>query len=190
MKLFLVRHGETKENEERILMGHHHGILTEKGKEQAKATALSLKGYKLDQIYSSDLNRCVDTAEFIKEYHPDTPVTFTHELRERNLGNLQGKKSASVDWDGLPGDGDHKKPENGESIAELKIRALDFVKRLYEQHPNDSILLVSHNGWIKQILSHFTGVHSKDIHTIENAQIVEIEIGKNMTGRILNQNKL
>jgi broad specificity phosphatase PhoE len=185
MKLFLVRHGETKENEAGVLMGHHHGILTEKGKAQARETALSLKDYKLDHIYSSDLNRCVDTAEFIKEFHPDTPLTFTKELRERNLGNLQGQKSASVDWDGLPGDGDRKKPEGGESIAELKARALNFVRQAYKQHPNDSILLVSHNGWIKQIVSHFTGVHSKDVAKVGNAQIIKVEIGENMTGKNL-----
>lgn len=185
MKLFLVRHGETKENEAGVLMGHHHGILTEKGKMQARETALSLKNYKLDYIYSSDLNRCVDTAELIKEFHPDTPLTFTKELRERNLGNLQGQKSASVNWDSLPGEGDHKKPEDGESIAELKIRALNFVRQMYEQHPNDSILFVSHNGWIKQIISYFTGIHSKDIAKVENAHVIEIEIGENMTGKIL-----
>ena len=103
MKLFLVRHGETEENLAGVLMGHHHGVLTEKGKQQAKETAEILKSYKFNHIYSSDLNRCVDTAEFIKEFHPDTALTFTKELRERNLGVFQGQPNKSVDWDNLPG---------------------------------------------------------------------------------------
>jgi len=185
MRLFLVRHGETEENVAGILMGHHHGVLTEQGKRQAEETAEALKNNHLSHIYSSDLNRCVDTAELIKEFHPDTPLTFTKELRERNLGVLQGKPSASVDWEGLPGEEDDKKPEGGESIAELKVRALDFVSKLYEQHPSDNILFVSHNGWIKQIISYYTGTHSKDIAKVGNAQIIEVEVNEGLTGRII-----
>lgn len=186
MKLFLVRHGETEENVAGVLMGHHHGILTDNGKQQAKETAEALKPYKFNHIYSSDLNRCVDTAELIKEFHPDTPLTFTKELRERNLGVLQGKPNVSVDWEGLPGEGDHKKPEGGESIAELKVRALDFIQKLYDQYPDESILLISHNGWIKQIISHFTGVHSKDIAKVGNAQVIEVEVNEGLAGKVIN----
>lgn len=186
MKLFLVRHGETEENLAGILMGHHHGVLTEKGKTQAKETANALKNHKFAHIYSSDLDRCVDTAELIKEFHPDTPLTFTKELRERNLGIFQGRKNNTVDWDALPGEGDDKKPENGESISELKVRALDFIRELYDKHPNENILLVSHNGWIKQIISHFTGIPSKDIAKVGNAQVIEVEVGIDLTGSILN----
>jgi broad specificity phosphatase PhoE len=186
MKLFLVRHGETKENEAGIMMGHHHGILTEKGKDQARETALALKDKKFDHIYSSDLNRCMDTAEIIKEFHPDTPLTFTKELRERNLGILQGQKAKEVDWMKITGDAlGQGKIEDGESIAELKSRALNFVEQLYGQHPNDSILLISHNGWIKQIISHFTGTPSADIPKVENAQAIEVEVGPNLSGKIL-----
>lgn len=186
MKLFLVRHGETRENEAGVIMGHHHGVLTDKGKEQAKETALALKDKKFDHIYSSDLNRCVDTAEFIKEFHPDTPLTFTKELRERNLGVLQGQKAKEVDWIKMTGDAQGQgKPEEGESIPELKVRALEFVGKLYDQHPDDSILLVSHNGWIKQIISHYTGIHSADVPKVDNAQVIEIEVGPNLTGKII-----
>lgn len=185
MKLFLVRHGETEENLAGVLMGHHHGVLTQKGKTQAKEAAEALKDFKFVHIYSSDLNRCIDTAEIIKELHPDTPITFTKELRERNLGILQGQKAKEVDWTKMTGDAfGLGKPEGGESIDELKFRALDFIRQLYDKHPNDNILLVSHNGWIKQIISHFTGVPSKDVEKVGNAQIVKVEVGPNLTGKI------
>lgn len=186
MKLFLVRHGETEENLAGVLMGHHHGVLTQKGKTQAKEAAEALKDSKFAHIYSSDLNRCIDTAEIIKEFHPDTPpLTFTKELRERNLGILQGQKAASVDWDNLPGNTwENKKAEGGESLAELKGRALDFIRKLYDKHTNESILLVSHNGWIKQVISHFTGIPSKDIEKVGNAQVIKVEVGPNLTGKI------
>ena len=185
MKLFLVRHGETEENVVGILLGHHHGTLTELGKQQAKEAANKLKNYNFSHIYSSDLNRCVDTTEYIKEFHADTPLTFTKELRERNLGVFQGKSKKLVDWDILPGDEIHKKPENGESMFELKVRVLDFIKELYNQYPHDIILLISHNGWIKQVISHITGVSSVDITNVSNTQIIEVEIHEDLTGKIM-----
>ncbi len=186
MKIFLVRHGETEENVAGLLMGQHQGVLTEKGKTQASETAGMLKDYTFAHIYSSDLNRCVDTAEIIKEFHPDTPLTFTKDLRERHLGIFQGQPHISVDWEALPGTWDDKKPENGESVAELKKRALDFIEYLYTIHPSESILLISHNGWIKQIISHFSGVPSKEVGKVENAQVIEVEVGENLEGKILN----
>jgi len=186
MKLFLVRHGETIENETGILMGHHHGILTDKGKQQARETAEFLRNHKLSHIYSSDLARCVDTSKFIKKFHLDIPLTFTKELRERSLGILQGQKKAEIDWIKMTGDAfGIGKPEGGESIAELKTRVLAFVEAIYGEHPDEDILFVSHNGWIKQVISHYTGVHSKDIQKVGNAQVIEVEVGENLTGKLL-----
>jgi broad specificity phosphatase PhoE len=186
MKLFLVRHGETEENLAGLLMGQDHGVLTEKGKAQAKETALKLKEYTFAHIFSSDLNRCVDTSLFIKEFHPETPLTFTPELRERHLGVFQGKHHTSVDWESLPGAEDDKKPEGGESVSELKTRVLDFVKKLYDQYPDETILCVSHNAWIKQIVAHYMNTRSLELPKINNAQVIEVEVEDNLGGRIVN----
>jgi len=189
MKLYIVRHGETEQNLTGTLTGQYDGLLTPKGKVQAKETALVLKDYIFSHIYSSDLSRCAYMAELIKEFHPHTLLTLTEKLRERHLGVFQGQHNKSVDWDSLSGDWDNRKPENGESVAELKTRALDFVSQLYTQHKDENILLISHNGWIKQIISHFSGISSKDVRKVENVQVIEIEVGDNLTGKILNLNQ-
>lgn len=191
MKLFIVRHGETEENAAGVLMGHHHGVLTEAGRQQAKDTAKALKNYKFAHIYCSDLNRCIDTAEAIKEYHPDTPLTFTKEIREVHMGIFQGKKKVEVDWESLKGDALDRKPEGGESLKELRERVLNFVKECYENYPNDNVLFITHAGVIRQLVSHFTKMSSKDVFDgvkVGNAQVFEIEINKNLTGKILNLN--
>lgn len=188
MKLFIVRHGETEQNATGILTGQIDARLTEKGETQAKEIALVLKDYVFSHIYSSDLIRCVNTAQSIKEFHPDVPLTITNELRERHLGIFQGQPNTSIDWDSLPGDYDNRKPENGESVAELKTRALNFVEKLYKQHKDENILLVSHTGWMKQIISHFTNTSSKDVAKVENTQVIEVEVGEGLTGRVLNLN--
>jgi broad specificity phosphatase PhoE len=92
MKLILTRHGETEENKLGIMQGHMPGKLSGLGIEQAKRLALRLKEERIDFIYSSDLARASDTAKAIAKYHPNTPIEFVEELRERDLGEFQGKK--------------------------------------------------------------------------------------------------
>jgi probable phosphoglycerate mutase len=185
MKLYIVRHGETEENVAHTLMGQLQGVLTDNGKEQAGETALILKGHTINHIYSSDLARCVDTAEYIKKFHPDTPVTFIPELRERHFGVLQGRVASEVNWDEVPGEGDDKKPEGGESLVELRARALGFIDQIYKLHPNDTVLLVSHNGWIKQVIAHFSGVHSGEVEKVKNAEVIEIDVEEGLKGKVV-----
>ncbi len=186
MKLFLIRHGETEENAAGILMGHLHGTLSEKGKTQARKVADILKNENFVHIYASDLNRCVDTAEFIKEFHPDTPLTFTKELRERNLGVLQGQVVKDIDWDGLPGEGDDKKPENGESVKELNKRVGNFIKELFNDYPTDTLLIVTHHGWIVSAMAVVAHIPVDNIsENIKNGQIIKLEVDENITGKVL-----
>ena len=96
MRVILTRHGETKENKKTIVQGHMPGHLSELGKKQAEMVAIRLKDEKIDFIYSSDLKRAADTAKEIAKYHPDIPIEFTKELRERNLGEFQGKCSKEI----------------------------------------------------------------------------------------------
>jgi len=186
MKLFLVRHGETEENVAGILTGQLQGTLTEEGKAQARETAIKLKGTSFAHIYSSDLKRCRDTAEIIKESFPDTQLTFSQELRERNMGILHGQIAQSIDWDSVPGEGDEKKPENGESVAELKTRVIGFIKQLYSRHADETILLVTHYGWIKYAISLIAGILPGDVAMIGNAHVIEIEVNEDLKGRVIN----
>jgi probable phosphoglycerate mutase len=79
MRLIVVRHGETKENSKKILMGHRHGTLSRKGVRQARETALRLSHEKIDIIFSSDLRRAKLTAKEIARYH-NAPIVYTKHL--------------------------------------------------------------------------------------------------------------
>ena len=60
--LILVRHGQSESNLKHIFCGQTDVKLTEKGHAQAKKTAeYIIKNYKIDKIYSSDLQRAYDT---------------------------------------------------------------------------------------------------------------------------------
>src|SRR5690606_30559966 len=99
MKLIITRHGETEENVAGILQGHLPGKLSARGIEQAKKLALRLQNDKIDFIYSSDLDRAADTAKEIAQYHPNAKIEFVENLRERNLGEFQGRKRSEFAWD-------------------------------------------------------------------------------------------
>lgn len=189
MKLFVIRHGETIENQAGIMQGHMHGTLTKEGLSQAKKVGLKLKKYKFKHIFSSDLKRCIDTAEIVRSFHPNTPLTFTKELREIHLGEFQGKKRDAVNWDGLGEDVLNRKPKGGESLNELKQRILAFIKELYKNYSKDTLLLVTHSGVLRQIISHFENLHSEYVYKnipVENASIFEIEVKSGVKGKVLN----
>src|SRR3989344_166472 len=91
MRIIIVRHGETLENIQDVLMGHMPGTLSELGIEQARKVALRLKDERIEYIFSSDLKRSLDTANHIKEYHPYAVFEITNKLREVDMGAWQGK---------------------------------------------------------------------------------------------------
>lgn len=70
MKLILTRHGETDKNVQGLVYGNLPSKLTENGKKQAEELAVMLDSYKIDEIFCSDLDRCVETAKPIIALHP------------------------------------------------------------------------------------------------------------------------
>jgi 2,3-bisphosphoglycerate-dependent phosphoglycerate mutase len=56
-KVYLVRHGETPENQKRIIQGQLDTDLNELGLEQARLVALALKDVPIDIAYTSGLKR-------------------------------------------------------------------------------------------------------------------------------------
>ncbi|MDE2311693.1 MAG: histidine phosphatase family protein [Patescibacteria group bacterium] len=88
--IYLVRHGETEANKNKIVAGHHDSPLTEAGERQAKQRGLDLKRVKFDAVFSSDLIRAKRTAELISADRQ--LVVNTHRLiRERFFGHWEGQ---------------------------------------------------------------------------------------------------
>ena len=162
MKLILTRHGETIENQKRIVQGHLGGHLSEKGKDQARKLALRLKDENIDVIYSSDLKRAADTAKEIAKYHKNAGFFLVKELRERNHGKYDGKKADEVDW--------KNPPECFEKISDMKKRAKTIIDKAYEKHKNLTVVFVGHSG-INRVI---TGIiQGKDFDSIEDMRSQE-----------------
>ena len=170
-------------------MGHMHGTLSSLGIRQSKDLAKKLSKVKFNHIYSSDLGRCVATAEFIKKYHPDTELTFTKRLREFDFGKFQGKERDTVNknLDILLSDTSKKLPE-GESINDLQARLKFFISKVYSIYPNGTVLFVTHSTFLKNAISIYLKLPiieiQKKVH-VKNASMIILDFTSGSGGSLI-----
>lgn len=178
MQITTLRHGQTVENASQIIQGQNDGKLSKLGVKQAEAAAELLSGSKFKAIYSSDLGRCVETANIVHSKMPDVPLFFSKEVRELSYGRYQGKPASSLDWESLPGTMLTKKASGGESWLDLLKRVSNWVSETYKVHPNDHILLVTHGGVIRALRAIAGHVPIEDLFTqvIANCETQEFTV--------------
>ena len=150
--LYIVRHGQTDWNKENRRQGHSNIPLNEEGINQAKELKEKLKDISFDLVFSSPLDRAYQTAKIIT----DNKIIIDDRLIERYNGKLEG----------LTRDEIHKLQEQdgysdelyeAESIADLKLRAEDFLKDILNKYPNKNILIVTHMGLILSMRCYLDG---------------------------------
>ena len=147
--LYFVRHGESISNLNTQFAGSLDMPLTEKGRDQAKATAQFLKDVPFSAVYASDLQRAYDTGFAIAEMHA-LPVHATAELREIYAGDWEGKSYAQLDMDYPDSYGVWRRQiglaqcPNGESVAQLQARISAFVFDVVRQHPDQTVCIATH----------------------------------------------
>lgn len=157
--IIFLRHGQAKNNIERILTGRTPGVpLTEKGIEQAEKAAKFLEHMNISAIYSSPIERARHTAEIVGK-HNSLDVTIDDRLIELDMGKFTG-----VPYDEIFTshgnvfmkfyNGELEIAHNGvETFSEVKRRVLGIVDHVIENHPNQNVVLVTHMDPIKAMLS-------------------------------------
>jgi broad specificity phosphatase PhoE len=167
--ILLVRHGETDWNAQRRVQGHSDTPLNETGREQARALAGELAEERIDAVYSSDLVRAHETARIVAESH-GLAVIAIPDLRERHFGTWEGLSDEEIlerfpeAADGTWGD--------GESRHEMARRVFDALQRIADTHPDGRVVVVSHGGPLRAVLTH-CGVDG--VERIENCYVVKLE---------------
>ena len=94
--VLLIRHGQSRGNAERRFGGHTATPLSARGRNQAEATARTLKSESLTAIYSSDLARAMETAKPLANMTGLT-VQSTNAFRERDVGVMEGGLDPFID---------------------------------------------------------------------------------------------
>ena len=165
--LYLIRHGETVDNSNKIMQGQTQGELNEKGINQARMVSKNLTEEHFDAIISSDLKRSYDTASIIAEPHFLTVVT-TPLLRERDWGGFTGRY--------IPDLKDEPWPDDIESLEMLKSRASEFLDFVRTTFPDQKVVAVCHGIINKAIQSVYYNRPMKDIMPMANVEVRILEL--------------
>lgn len=169
-KFYVVRHGQSQGNEKRLFLGHTNLGLTELGRKQAKRTAEFLKDKGIDIIYSSDLLRAYDTAKALGDILGIEPIQ-TEELREVYAGLWEGKAMTEL-REKFPqyhiwlNDIGNAECDEGESMAELAVRAEKAFLRLAEENPGKTVMVATHAALIRSMCCVWKGIDIHDAQTI------------------------
>jgi broad specificity phosphatase PhoE len=159
--LYVVRHGETKENKRKILLGKKDVELSFKGKKEVQKIAKKISKLKIDLIFSSPLKRARQTAEIINRYLKK-PIKFDQRLSERGMGIFEGlsqKELFEKYQKGFNSEMAYKMtPPGGESSFQVQKRVFSFLNELKRKYAGKRILIVTHSFVGKMINKYF---HSK-----------------------------
>ena len=160
--VLLIRHGQSRGNAERRFGGHTATPLSARGRNQAHATALTLKSESVTAIYSSDLARAMDTARALSNV-TGLPVHGTNAFRERSVGVMEGltfEEAAEQHPEQyqalLRRDFEHVLV-GGESYRQTLDRASRQLDEAIEQHKGGRIALFAHTGTICILILHLMG---------------------------------
>jgi len=155
--LVLIRHGQTDWNVEGRWQGQADPSLNEYGRQQARRLAEEQLVLGLDALYSSDLRRATQTAEFISDAL-GLSIVPEPRLREINLGVWQGVLSDEIQaqyphefqrWHETPL---AVKPPGGEDIPTLAARVLKATNEIIARHPEQRVAIVAHEFPIAVII--------------------------------------
>lgn len=145
MAIFLIRHGETPGNRDRVIQ-FPDTALSDRGLEQAARLGDRMADEAVREIWVSDHTRAHQTAEAVART-TGAPLTIDDELGERNLGALRGQRYADLDFDPfMPG----YAPPEGETWEVFHDR-VDRVWNRIEAHwqanfagASDHLCVVTH----------------------------------------------
>ena len=186
---YIIRHGESLGNFNKLFLGHTDMDLTERGYTQAGITAEALKDIHFDAIYSSDLMRAYNTA-IPNARLRDMNIIKSTELREIYAGRWEGKSASQItEEDGelftvhwRRSFGTFRIPE-GESVLEAGNRFRRALEAIAKENTGKTVLITSHAAVIRSFCAEISGLapeeYADKLHFPSNASysVVEWESG-------------
>ncbi len=182
-RLDLVRHGHV-ENPRRRVYGRLPGWkLSAEGRAQAAEVARRLSGRPVVHVYSSPLERALETAAAIAAAC-GAPVSVDHDLIESALGahweglswtEVRTTRQAELDaYLHRP----HEVDFVDETFAALGERMARALRAIARRHPGHEVAVVSHGDPIKAALCHLEGKPMAELHgrRIRTGGLVALEM--------------
>ncbi len=163
--VLLVRHGLTAMTGP-VLAGRTPQVhLDERGTKQAAAVAGRLAALKLAAVVTSPLERCVETAQAIRDAQPgDPPWHVDDRIIEVGYGDWTGKalKDLARDplWKVVQAQPSAVRFPNGEALADMSARAVAAIRDWDTRLGQDAVWVAcSHGDVIKAIVADALGLH-------------------------------
>ena len=201
--MYLVRHGQTEENLQRIFQGHLPGVLTEEGRQQAVDLGGQLDSLSLDAVVSSDLQRVIDTVCLAFGKHGNLGNYGDHVVHDNHQvhgahgshGNPSGvsvlqhqgrdipwertQLLREIDWGSWTGlkiasVDTTVIPADAESKEMLYERAGRFVTYLKQHYAGKSVLVVAHGLVNRSIQAQIEGVDVDHLYDVPHMKNAEV----------------
>lgn len=150
MRLFLVRHGQTTANVERIFAGQTDVMLTEQGRQEALAIRPILADFSFDRVYTSDLTRAIETQTLALPNAVSTPTPLLREFDEGDLIGMGFEEAYALYGDAFMATRDYR-PFHGETADMACHRLRQFLSML-ERDPCENVIAFAHNGMMACML--------------------------------------
>jgi probable phosphoglycerate mutase len=190
----LIRHGENEYVAKGRLAGRLPGVhLNENGKKQADAVAKAFAKAPIKAVYSSPMERCMETAQPLAAVL-DLEIVPRVGLIEVDFGEWQDKTLKQLRrrklWKVVQANPSRMQFPGGETFANAQQRIVQDVETLTQEHgPKDLIACFSHSDLIKLVVSYYLGqpVDLFQRIMIAPASISTLHLG-NMGAQIINVN--
>ena len=172
--LYLVRHGETSATQKGRICGHSDIDLSEEGFTQAELIGAWFSDFQIDSIFSSPLNRVVQTTDAIAKAI-GKPTYYKHSgLLEKKEGDWEGKTYWQVrdedpkGWEKWSKDPIKFCPPGGESVKDFVARSDRALKDIIHNYETgNKIILCTHAGIIKAIMMNCLGIPVENFFRID-----------------------
>jgi len=161
--IYLVRHGQTAWNKEEIFRGRTDIPLDEIGLKQAELAGEYFKAMVIQGVYSSPLSRAWQTAEPIALFQ-NLKAQPIEGIIDMSFGNWEGHALQEIEridpetyrqWREEP----HlAKLPGGESLDDVRFRAMAALEWVIKKHPEGSVVLISHRVVNKVLICGILGI--------------------------------
>lgn len=181
-QLILVRHGQTDWNITRRYQGQKDIPLNAEGLRQAKALASMLSAEVFDAIYSSDLQRALQTARLLLDDR-GIPLVTDIRLREIGFGEWEGEIFHDMlakypdRFEISRSDPSIAMAPGGESVEQVAARTSSMADEISRLYPSGRVLVVTHGMALATLVCRARGVALNEAFTLvpDNAQPVYID---------------
>lgn len=161
MNLLLIRHA-TNDWVGKQLVGWMSGVhLNEEGHAQAESLARMLAELPLAAIYSSPLERAMETAEPLAASH-SLEIQTCADLGETRFGSWTGRTLEELEkedlWPVVQTYPSGARFPEGESIREVQARIVAALDAIRDAHPGQMVAAFSHSDPIKMAVAYYLGL--------------------------------